>query len=103
RNRICATTIKLRPARGGTIGTMSEVGAERARQAQGAPADTFARFLGVLAETMDDHEASGESLAARVHLSRFHFDRLAAPTAGEPPAARRPRVLPARAADRPTP
>ena len=79
---------------------MSQVGAERARQASGAPADTFARFLGVLAETMDDHEASGESLAARVHLSRFHFDRLVSAAAGEPPAAMRRRILLERAAYR---
>jgi len=65
-----------------------------------ASADTFARFLDVLADTMDDHEASGESLAARVHLSRFHFDRLVSAAAGEPPAALRRRILLERAAYR---
>ena len=38
--------------------------------------DTFARFLDVLAETLDDHRAGGDALAARLHMSRFHFDRL---------------------------
>ncbi len=65
-----------------------------------APADTFARFLAVLADSMDDHEASGESLAARAHLSRFHFDRLVSAAAGEPPAALRRRILLERAAYR---
>lgn len=62
--------------------------------------DSFARFVEILAETMDDHEASAESLAARVHLSRFHFDRLISAVAGEPPAALRRRVLLERAAYR---
>ena len=30
--------------------------------------DTFARFIDVLASTLDDHEATGEALASRVHL-----------------------------------
>jgi AraC-like DNA-binding protein len=60
--------------------------------------DPFARFVEVLAETLDEHEASAESMAARVHLSRFHFDRLISATAGEPPAALRRRVLLERAA-----
>jgi AraC-like DNA-binding protein len=62
--------------------------------------DTFARFVDVLAETLDDHETSGEELASRLHLSRFHFDRLVSATAGEPPAALRRRVLLERAAYR---
>jgi biotin operon repressor len=41
-----------------------------------AATDTFARFVGVLAESLDDHDASGEELASRLHLSRFHVDRL---------------------------
>jgi AraC-like DNA-binding protein len=60
--------------------------------------DPFARFVEVLAETLDEHEASAEAMAARVHLSRFHFDRLISATAGEPPAALRRRVLLERAA-----
>ncbi len=62
--------------------------------------DTFARFVDVLADTLDDHEASGEELASRLHLSRFHFDRLVSATAGEPPATLRRRVLLERAAYR---
>jgi AraC family transcriptional regulator len=49
---------------------------------------------------MDDHEASGESIASRVHLSRFHFDRLVSAAAGEPPATLRRRILLERAAYR---
>ena len=63
-------------------------------------ADTFARFVAVLADTMDDHDTDGEALASRVHLSRFHFDRLVSAAAGEPPAALRRRILLERAAYR---
>ncbi len=63
-------------------------------------ADTFAAFVGVLAEALDDHDVSAEDLAARTHLSRFHLDRVIAATAGEPPAALRRRVLLERAAFR---
>jgi len=64
------------------------------------PADTFAAFVEVLAAALDDHEATGEDLARRVHMSRFHFDRVIAATAGEPPARFRRRVLLERAAYR---
>ena len=62
--------------------------------------DTFSRFVDVLASTLDDHEATGEALASRVHLSRHHFDRLVAAAAGEPPLAFRRRILLERAAYR---
>jgi AraC-like DNA-binding protein len=62
--------------------------------------DTFARFVDVLADTLDDNDASGEALASRLHLSRFHFNRLVSATAGEPPATLRRRVLLERAAYR---
>jgi hypothetical protein len=62
--------------------------------------DAFARFLEVLAASLDDHEASGEAPASRVHLSRYHFDRLVSAAAGEPPATLRRRVLLERAAHR---
>ncbi|HET9322838.1 MAG TPA: AraC family transcriptional regulator [Gaiellaceae bacterium] len=62
--------------------------------------DTFARFVDVLAETLDEHDLSGEALASRVHLSRFHFDRLVSAAAGEPPGALRRRILLERAAYR---
>jgi AraC family transcriptional regulator len=65
-----------------------------------SPTDTFARFLDVLSETMDDHEISPVSVASRVHLSRFYFDRLVTAAGGEPPAALRRRVLLERAAYR---
>ncbi len=60
--------------------------------------DTFASFVSVLADALDDHEASGDDLAARVHLSRFHMDRVVSAVAGEPPATLRRRVLLERAA-----
>jgi len=44
--------------------------------------------------------ASAEALASRLHLSRFHCDRLVAAAAGEPPATLRRRVLLERAAYR---
>ena len=65
-----------------------------------AATDTFIAFVDVLADALDDHEASGEDLALRAHLSRFHFDRVIAATAGEPPSTFRRRVLLERAAYR---
>ena len=62
--------------------------------------DTFLAFVDVLAAALDDHEASPREIARRVHLSRYHLDRLVATTAGEPPTALRRRVLLERAAYR---
>jgi AraC-like DNA-binding protein len=62
--------------------------------------DTFAAFVGVLSDALDEHELTAEDLAARVRLSRFHFDRVIAATAGEPPARFRRRILLERAAYR---
>jgi AraC-like DNA-binding protein len=62
--------------------------------------DTFATFVDSLAESLDDHDAGGEELAARAYLSRFHFDRVVTSTAGETPARLRRRVLLERAAFR---
>jgi len=62
--------------------------------------DTFETFVSVLTEALDDHTLSGDDLAARVHLSRFHLDRVIAAIAGEPPATLRRRVLLERAAYR---
>jgi AraC-like DNA-binding protein len=62
--------------------------------------DTFSRFVDDLAETLDDRATSGQALASRMHLSRFHFDRLVSAAAGEPPATLRRRVLLERAAYR---
>jgi AraC-like DNA-binding protein len=60
--------------------------------------DTFTAFVNVLAEALDDHHASGVELAARVHLSRSHLDRVIAATAGESPTRFRRRILLERAA-----
>ena len=65
-----------------------------------AASDTFVAFVDVLADALDDHEATGEDLAARLYLSRYHFDRLIASVAGEPPPAFRRRILLERAAYR---
>src|SRR4051794_23347355 len=62
--------------------------------------DPFAAFVQVLTDSLDDQTAYGDALAARVHLSRFHFDRLVSAAAGEPPAAMRRRILLERAAYR---
>ena len=45
-----------------------------------------------------DHPVSGEELARRIYLSRFHFDRLLAATLGESPGGFRRRLLLERAA-----
>ncbi|GAB3761283.1 helix-turn-helix domain-containing protein [Microlunatus parietis] len=64
------------------------------------PSDTFAAFVDALSDALDDHAVTAADLAARVRLSRFHFDRVIASTAGEPPARFRRRVLLERAAFR---
>ncbi|WP_084678598.1 helix-turn-helix domain-containing protein [Actinopolymorpha alba] len=66
----------------------------------GSRPDVFATFVEVLTKALDDHDATGADLAERVHLSRFHFDRVIAATAGEPPTRLRRRVLLERAAYR---
>lgn len=62
--------------------------------------DTFGRFVGSLALALDDHAADGDDWAARLHFSRYHFDRLIRSVAGEPPTAFRRRILLERAAYR---
>ncbi len=62
--------------------------------------DPLATFVDTLAESLDDHDADGEDLAARAYLSRFHFDRVVGAVAGETPARLRRRVLLERAAFR---
>ncbi len=62
--------------------------------------DTFADFVAELAEALDEHELTGEDWAARLHFSRFHFDRVISSVAGEPPQAFRRRILLERAAYR---
>jgi len=66
-------------------------------------ADTFAEFVDHLAEALDDASVDrvpAEEWAARLHFSRFHFDRMIRSVAGEPPAAFRRRILLERAAYR---
>ncbi|MGH8793114.1 MAG: helix-turn-helix domain-containing protein [Stackebrandtia sp.] len=62
--------------------------------------DTFAAFVTVLSQALDEHDANAADLAGRVHLSRFHFDRVIAGAAGETPARFRRRILLERAAYR---
>ena len=62
--------------------------------------DAFSRFVGCLAGALNEEELSSADLAARLHLSRSHFDRLVTASAGEPPARFRRRVLLERAAFR---
>jgi AraC-like DNA-binding protein len=65
-----------------------------------AAADHFTSFVDVLAEALDDHGATGEDLAARLYLSRFHLDRIVASVAGESPSRFRRRLLLERSAYR---
>ena len=65
--------------------------------------DTFAEFVDHLAAALDDvaiTEATGAEWAARLHFSRYHFDRMIRSVAGEPPSAFRRRILLERAAYR---
>jgi AraC family transcriptional regulator len=62
--------------------------------------DHFAAFVDVLADALDDHEVTGEALAARLYLSRFHLDRIVSSVAGEPPSRFRRRILLERSAYR---
>ncbi|MEJ7628018.1 MAG: AraC family transcriptional regulator [Nocardioidaceae bacterium] len=62
--------------------------------------DTFSSFVRSLASHLDDHDATGDDLAARMYLSRSHFDRLVGAASGETPGRFRRRVLLERAAFR---
>jgi len=62
--------------------------------------DTFVEFVDHLTEALDDHDSTGDDLAARMHFSRYHFDRMIRSVAGEPPSAFRRRILLERAAYR---
>ena len=50
-------------------------------------ADVFEEFVAVVAEGLagpgEDERLGGVDLAGRVHLSRFHFDRVIGAVAGE--------------------
>ena len=60
--------------------------------------DGLDRILDLAQAGLDDPAASAADLAARAHLSRFHFDRLVTAAGGEAPGALRRRVLLERAA-----
>jgi AraC family transcriptional regulator len=62
--------------------------------------DRLRQFLEVVEGSLDKPGITGEDLAARAYLSRYHFDRLAAAALGEPPGAFRRRLLLERAAHR---
>lgn len=62
--------------------------------------DRFAAFVDTVARHLDDHEFGGDAIAAALYLSRFHFDRVMAGIAGEPPGRFRRRLLLERAAYR---
>lgn len=65
--------------------------------------DSFHDFVDQLADALEDGAAAnstGEDWAARLHFSRFHFDRMISSVAGEPPGAFRRRILLERAAYR---
>ena len=59
--------------------------------------DLFTAFLDTLAETLD---LGSEERAQRLHLSRYHLDRVVSATGGEPPERMRRRLLLERAAYR---
>ncbi|MFN8096904.1 MAG: AraC family transcriptional regulator [Dermatophilaceae bacterium] len=61
--------------------------------------DTFAAFVAVLAEGLDS-DLDGTTFAQRLHLSRYHLDRIVTSVAGEPPQTLRRRILLERAAYR---
>ena len=69
-----------------------------------AAEDHFASFLGALTESLagspGESWVDGEQLALRIHVSRFHLDRIVRSVSGESPAAFRRRVLLERAAYR---
>lgn len=62
--------------------------------------DLFGAFVKSLGARLDDHDADGADLAARLYLSRSHLDRVVAATSGESPGRFRRRVLLERAAFR---
>ena len=62
--------------------------------------DRLGEILDLVEGSLDEPELSGDDLAGRAYLSRFHFDRLASAALGEAPGAFRRRVLLERAAYR---
>ena len=62
--------------------------------------DVFAVFVDVVAGSLDDPGTTGEDIARRAYMSRFHFNRVVSAVAGESPSRFRRRVLLERAAFR---
>lgn len=62
--------------------------------------DTFVAFVDAVASCLDEPVATGDELAASVHLSRFHFDRVVSASGGESPRRFVRRILLERAAFR---
>lgn len=62
--------------------------------------DRLRGILDLVEDSLDEPELTGEDLAGRAYLSRFHFDRLISAAVGEPPGAFRRRLLLERAAHR---
>src|SRR3954471_5868690 len=62
--------------------------------------DLLTRILDLVTQAMAEPSTTGEELAARAYLSRYHFDRLVVAATGEPPGALRRRLLLERAAFR---
>jgi AraC family transcriptional regulator len=63
-----------------------------------AQVDTFHRFVDSIGAALTGDALSADELAARLFLSRSHFDRVIRAVSGEPPAAFSRRVLLERAA-----
>jgi AraC-like DNA-binding protein len=62
--------------------------------------DRLRGLLDLVEDSLAHPRMSGELLAQRAHLSRFHFDRLVAASLGEAPGMLRRRLLLERAAHR---
>jgi AraC family transcriptional regulator len=65
-----------------------------------ASPDRLTEILEVIEQSLDEPGCDGDSLAARLFLSRFHFSRIALAVLGEAPGAFRRRILLERAAHR---
>jgi AraC family transcriptional regulator len=61
-------------------------------------ADRLREILDLVEDSLDEPALTGDELAGRAYLSRFHFDRLVRSALGEPPGAFRRRILLERAA-----
>lgn len=62
--------------------------------------DRLRGILELIEVSLDEPELTGDGLAGRAFLSRFHFDRLVGAALGEPPGSFRRRLLLERAAHR---